>query len=140
MQKIGTIDIVNVPYTLYFFDDFKEINERARERDKKYLQNPKEQPLDGYCDYCWKEICVYCDENTSPYYFNNTILHEISHAVLYEMGYSGCDDEELMDKLAKWIPFITRAFKTSKEMIENAKDTKEGSGEKPDQGNIPVSE
>ena len=68
------------------------------------------------------------------------MVREVSRAVVYEMGYSGCDDEELMDKLAKWLPFITRAFKTSKEMIETAKNTKERSGEKPDQGNIPVSE
>jgi hypothetical protein len=110
--RIGKIDVVGVPYTLWLYrDEYKKLNEHARERDERYLMGKDDRTLlDGYCDYQAKEIRVFCDEFTSKDYFEATLRHEICHAFLYEVGYSHHDDEEFIDKLSRWIPQINKIF------------------------------
>jgi len=135
MQKIGTINICGIPYTVvYYKDKFKEINLALRERNAKYKVDDDEKPeklnVDGYCDYNTKEIHIYNDDNTSEYYFEQTLLHEISHAFLYEIGYAHHDDEEFIDKLSKWVPQIYDIFCEGMEVITHAKNSKRSQSKK----------
>lgn len=117
--RVGKIDIVGISYTLWLYEDeYKLLNEHARARDARYLMGKEEAPLlDGYCDYQAKEIRVFYDEFTSKDYFEATLRHEICHAFLYEVGYAHHDDEELVDKLSRWIPQINKIFDFSKAAI-----------------------
>lgn len=112
MRKIGKVDIVGTPYTIYLYEEgeFKALQDDAKERDERYLQPAKEGALDGYCDYMSKEIRIYNDSFTDIKYFEMTLRHEISHAFLYEIGNSNYDNEEFVDKLSKWVPQIAYIF------------------------------
>lgn len=114
MKKIGKIDIIGIPYTLFLYDtltEFKKLQDDATERNERYL-NPKDaRSIDGYCDYMSKEIRVYVDEFTDPVYFATTLRHEITHAFLYEIGNSNHDDEDYVDKISKWTPQIENIYK-----------------------------
>lgn len=127
MKKLGKVDVVGIPYTIYLYnDEFKLLNEHATERDNRYNQKTQDKgPLDGYCDYMSKEIRVFGDEYTSPDYFEMTLRHEITHAFLYEIGNSNCDDEDYIDKISKWVPQINKIFDAGMELIVNARTEEE---------------
>ena len=110
MHRIGKIDIIGVNYTLYVYDDYKLINQHAKERHERYFPPEEETRLDGYCDYQAKEIKVFKDEYTSNDYFESVLRHELCHAFLFEIGYAHHDDEEFIEKLSKWIPQINKIF------------------------------
>lgn len=122
MKKIGKIKILDAEYSVYLYKDgeFKDLNDNAKDRNKRYLhpENELSGPIDGYCDYMSKEIHVYADPYTDPSYFGNTIRHEITHAFLYEIGNSNCDDEDYVDKISKWTPQIEKYFNNTKQLIE----------------------
>lgn len=132
MQRIGKIDIIGVPYTLYLYEDeYELLNKHARERDARYLMEKDEKTLlDGYCDYQAKEIRVFRDKYTSKEYFEATLRHEICHAFLYEAGYAHHDDEEFIDKLSRWIPQINKIFDFSITSIKLKKIVNKVSKEK----------
>ena len=75
MRKIGKVDIVGTPYTIYLYEEgeFKALQDDAKERDERYLQPAKEGALDGYCDYMSKEIRIYNDSFTDIKYFEMTL-------------------------------------------------------------------
>lgn len=129
MVKVGKVNIAGSEYSLVFHSDYNEINEVAKERDKRYnmLKEPWEG-LDGYCDYSGKEIHVFTDKFTDPVYFQMIVRHELCHAFLFEIGYAGYGDEELIDKLSKWIPQINSIFQESykiyRDNIRTSKQTK----------------
>lgn len=126
IQRIGKIDVVGVPYTLWVYKNaYKTLNEHAKERDIRYMMEKSEPTLlDGYCDYSAKEIRVFVDDFTSKDYFEATLRHEITHAFLYEVGYAHHDDEELVDKLSRWIPQINKIFDFSISAIKMKEVTK----------------
>lgn len=133
MQKIGTINICNVPYTVILYkDQYKEINKAMRDRNERYRlddeEEEKKNAIDGYCDYSTKEIHVFTDDNTNEYYFKQTMLHEISHAFLYEIGYAHHGDEEFIDKISKWVPQIYNIFNEGMKCYD--KSIKKSSGKK----------
>ena len=108
-MRVGTVNIVGIKYTVYLYNNFEKINNKAIERDKRYnlvKENEDRKPLDGYCDYSAKELNIFCDDYTDREYFENTLRHEITHAFLYEIAYQHHYDEELVDKIAKWSPQI----------------------------------
>lgn len=122
MTKLGSIKILDVLYTLNLWKNFKELQEYAINRDKRYGHDTNDKDLlDGFCDYQSKEINIFTDEYTDPEYFDMTLRHEICHAFLYEIGYSHHNDEELIDKLSKWIPRINDIFNQGRMLIENAR-------------------
>ncbi len=122
MTNLGKIKILETFYTLRLWKDFKALQEYAKARDERYGQKKDEDnPLDGFCDYLSKEINIFTDEYTDAEYFDMTLRHEICHAFLYEIGYTHHDDEELIDKLSKWIPRINNIFNQGRMLIENAR-------------------
>lgn len=122
MTKLGKIKILDILYTLNLWRDFKALQEYAINRDKRYGHDTDNKDLlDGFCDYQAKEINIFVDEYTDPKYFDMTLRHEICHAFLYEIGYSHHDDEEMIDKLSKWIPRINDIFDQGRMLIENAR-------------------
>lgn len=114
MNKIGTLNIVGVEYSLLYHSDFKELQDISKERDDRYRlegeEPPKREALDGYCDYSSKEIHVFCDTFTAKDYFYMTLRHEITHAFLYEIGNTNHNNEEFVDKISKWTPQISNIF------------------------------
>lgn len=122
MKKIGKVDVVGVEYTLYLYvNEFKKLNEDAKERDDRYGIERKEESLDGYCDFQSKEIRIFCDKYTSQSYFEMTLRHEITHAFLYEIGNANYDNEEFVDKISKWVPQISKIFDEGMRRIRYAK-------------------
>ena len=122
MTKLGKIKILDILYTLNLWRDFKALQEYAINRDKRYGHDTdNKELLDGFCDYQAKEINIFVDEYTDPKYFDMTLRHEICHAFLYEIGYSHHDDEEMIDKLSKWVPRINDIFDQGRMLIENAR-------------------
>ena len=118
MFKLGDIDIIGIKYEVFYHSDFMELQEKAKERDKRYGQEKDHwENLDGYCDYSQKEIHVYNDIYQKPEYFRMVLRHEICHAYLFEIGYAGHGDEELIDKLSKWIPQINKIFNEGQDLI-----------------------
>lgn len=135
MQKIGTINICGIPYTVVYYDNkFREINMNLRERNDRYTidkdEEKEKQNVDGYCDYNTKEIHIYNDHMTSPIYFKQTLTHEVTHAFLYEIGYAHHDDEELVDKISKWIPQISGIVAEGLEAVKNVKGSKRSQSKK----------
>ncbi len=132
MIKVGKINIVGVDYDLIFHDNFKEINEAAKERDKKYGAETKDEQLDGWTDYTTKELHVFRDDTMAEDYFNMTLLHEITHAFLFEIGNTHHTDEELIDKLSKWVPMLNKLYIKGKEKLDGI-DTRNNQQDQPDQ-------
>lgn len=121
MKKIGKVDIIGIPYTIYLYvNEYDKINADAKERDERYGEN-KHENLDGYCDYSAKELRIFCDKYTSKEYFEETLRHEICHAFLYEIGYEHHSDEEFINKLSKWVPQIDKIFDEGMRRIRYAK-------------------
>ena len=126
MITLGKIKIVDTFYDVIFWRDFKALQEHAKARDLRYLhEKEKWEPLDGYCDYSAKELHVFRDEFTSEKYFNMTLTHEITHAFLYEIGFTHHDDEDLIDKISKWLPRLEEIVNQGKGLIENARTKEE---------------
>lgn len=122
MTKLGNIKILDILYTLNLWKDFKALQEYATNRDNRYGHDTDNKDLlDGFCDYQAKEINIFVDEYTDPEYFDMTLRHEICHAFLYEIGYSHHNDEEMIDKLSKWIPRINDIFNQGRKLIENVR-------------------
>jgi hypothetical protein len=132
MIKVGKINIVGTKYDIIYHDNYEEINRMARERDEKYNAKKEEYGLDGWCDYIPKEIHIYSDASTNEDYFNMTLLHEISHAYLFEIGNANHDNEEIVDKLSKWIPQIYKIFINGKEKLDGI-GTRNNQQDQPDQ-------
>ena len=129
MKKLGTIDVVGIPYTIYLYaNEFELLNKDAEERDKRYNVKKEEYALDGYCDYQMKEIRIFKDEYTSKDYFEMTLRHEITHAFLYEIGNANHDNEEMVDKISKWVPQINKLMEAGLNVIalENYSENSEG--------------
>lgn len=124
-MEIGKIDIAGITYTFYLYRNFKDINQKAINRDERYVINSEtkvdRKPIDGYCDYSAKEINVYTDEYTNKDYFEATIRHEIIHALLYEIGFPNHDDEELIDRLSRWVPCINKSMTEALNKLEDKK-------------------
>ena len=135
------IKILNTDYDLFLHNNFKELNENAKKRDERYALEPLKdfKPLDGYCDYTEKEIHIFVDKYTKRKYFEMTLYHELTHAFLYEIGYSNHDDEDLVDKISKWVPLITDLFNESLGVIRNARTSNKKGSKKNDQQSIPDS-
>lgn len=126
MDCLGKIKVLETLYKVYLWKDFKKLQEFATARDERYGHKRDDtNPLDGFCDYLSKEIHVYTDGYTHDHYFEMTLRHEICHAYLYEIGYTHHDDEELIDKLSKWIPRINNIVDQGKGLIENARTKEE---------------
>lgn len=129
MKKLGTIDVVGIPYTIYLYaNEFELLNKDAEERDKRYNVKKEEYSLDGYCDYQMKEIRIFKDEYTSKDYFEMTLRHEITHAFLYEIGNANHDNEEFVDKISKWVPQINKLMEAGLNVIalEDYSENSEG--------------
>lgn len=126
MTNLGRLKVLDTFYTLYLWKDFDAMQKFATARDARY-QHKKEDanPIDGFCDYLSKEIHVFIDGYTHFKYFEMTLRHELTHAYLYEIGYSHHDDEELIDKISKWIPQINNIFDQGKGLIDNARTKEE---------------
>lgn len=120
MKKIGLIDVVGVQYTLYTYGEgeFKNLQEDAAERDRRYLEEPHQNNIDGYCDYTAKEIRVYDDSFTDRRYFEMTLRHEMTHALLYEIGNSNYADEDYVDKISKWSMHLDEMYTRGKQIID----------------------
>lgn len=140
MIQLGNINILDTMYTLNLWKDFKALQQYATDRDKRYGHDTDNKDLlDGFCDYLSKEINIFTDEYTDPEYFDMTLRHEICHAFLYEIGYSHHDDEEMIDKLSKWIPKINNIFNQGRKLIENARVEEELQGKKNSKESVPNS-
>lgn len=126
---IGKVNVLGIEYDIRLYRNFKELNEKALARDERYLLvKPDEKdrkPLDGYCDYTYKEINVFIDGYTAKDYFEATVRHELCHAFLYEIGNTNYDNEDLVDQLSRWIPQITSITNSALEVIKNARSTSE---------------
>lgn len=125
MKNMGKLKILDTFYTLYLWKDFEELQEFANKRNSRYLHKNEGDPIDGFCDVLSKEIHVFTDEYTHMAYFDTTLRHEIAHAYLYEVAYAHYDDEELIDKIAKWTPKIMEIYEFGKGLIDNARTEKE---------------
>ena len=111
---------MGIPYTIYLYiNEFKKLNEDARERDERYEMKKDEYYLDGYCDYQMKEIRIFIDKYCSEEYFSMTLRHELTHAFLYEIGNTNHDNEEFVDKISKWVPHINNLFDGAMEVIRD---------------------
>lgn len=118
MKVLGKINIVGVDYTLYYYEnEFEKLQNDAKERDTRYMGEPRKDKIDGYCDYMSKEIRIFNDEYTNVEYFKMTLRHEICHAFLYEIGNSNCDDEDFIDKLSKWSSKIMEIFNEGLDLL-----------------------
>lgn len=113
-KKEPMVLIQGIPYKIICHKDIKEINEVARKLDAYYKIDDKENKdsvLDGFTDYNTKEIHVNIDPLYSPIQISQIFRHELTHAFLYEIGNSNHADEDLVDKLAKWVPQLNGIYK-----------------------------
>ena len=126
-MNIGKVKVLGIDYDIILHCDFKKLNEKALARDERYLlvkQDEKDRkPLDGYCDYTYKEINIFIDEYTAKKYFEATVRHELCHAFLYEIGNTNYDNEDLVEQLSRWIPQITSITNSALDVIKNARST-----------------
>ena len=122
MKYLGKVKVLNTFYKVYAHEDYKEINERSLEWDKMYdrtFDESKFTGLSGYCLVTLKEIHLYtgfCKE-----YNDNTLRHELLHALLYELGYTHWDEEDFIEKLSTWFPFMEDINNQGRMLIENAR-------------------
>lgn len=120
MEKIGTVNVVGVPYSIYLYvNEFELLNQHAKERDERYNIDSGKANVDGYCDYYSKEIRFFTDKYTSKEYFKLVLMHEITHAFLYEIGNSNYADEDFVDKISKWTPQISDITRHAMELMGN---------------------
>lgn len=126
MNCLGKIKIINTLYTIYAYNDYKEINEKSVAWDKEFNKDFDESKIAGVSGYCLvpvKEIHIYT--GFSEDYNMNTLRHELWHALLYEIGYTNWQDEELIEKLSTWHPLMDDLFNQGRMLIENARVEKE---------------
>ena len=122
MKYLGKIKVLNTFYKIYTHDEYKEINDLSLEWDKAYdrtFDESKFTGLSGYCLVTLKEIHIYtgfCAE-----YTNNTLRHELLHALLYELGCSNWDEEDFIDKISTWFPFMEDVNNQGRMLMKNAR-------------------
>ena len=128
-KLIGQINVIGVNYSIYGWKDFKEMNEYLKSCDKKLdcFNTAEERTVGawGYSNYDAQEIHIYMGEHASNECVYDTILHELCHVYLFETGYSHYGDEDFIFKLTKWIPRIIKITNVGKDLIDNARDSKE---------------
>ena len=73
-----------------------EIEERTEKLDT----------VDGYCDYRTREIHILKDEGMKDDYLKGILFHELTHCMLYQMGYKYHNDEEYVEKIAKFATIL----------------------------------
>ena len=71
--------------------------------------------VDGFCDYCKKEIHVLVREDKE--YEEEVLRHEVTHCLLFQMGYSFHNDEEWVEKISK----ISKVLEDTIESIDKIK-------------------
>ena len=105
MKKIGKVKIINAEYEVFIHNDLKEINEYYDKANRMCEIEEREEKLetvDGYCDYRKREIHILKDEGMKDGYLKGTLMHELTHCMLYQMGYKYFNDEEYVEKTAKF--------------------------------------
>ena len=112
------IEILGIPYKIVWHKDLNEINKASKEVNKLYLVPDEDDKgmCDGFTDYNKKEIHLYRGQIYNPAMRAQIIRHEITHAFLFEIGYTHYGDEDLVDKISKWVPQIERLYKKVEKM------------------------
>lgn len=135
MLEIGKIKIIKNLYTVYVFDDYKELNKKNQEIDQFAVIRPEKLKedegaygVDGFISYSNKIICIYVGPNEDVQAIKHTITHEIYHGILFEMGYSYYNDEEFVERLAHLSPIGNELFNEVWNMY--SKDSKESEYQK----------
>lgn len=126
MHCLGKVKVLNTFYTVYTYNDYKEINKRSVAWDKQYdisYDETKATGVSGYCLVPVKEIHIY--DGFSNDYNMNTLRHELLHALLYEIGYTNWQDEKLIEQISTWYPLMDDLFNQGRMLIENARVKKE---------------
>lgn len=112
------IKIQGIPYKILTYNSGEELNKRFHEINKLYNYKDEDDTVDGFVDYNRKEIHIMIDSKYNPYQIMQTIRHELTHAFLYEIGNSNHADEDLVDKLSKWVPQLNALYKATLKDIE----------------------
>ena len=141
MKLVEKIKILGVSYSVYVYEDYRELNEKNWAWEQTYNLNWNQEEkgcgISGYCDISAKEIHIYI--GFSEEYDRGTLRHELCHAYLYEMGYSHWNDEDLIQKLTQWIPMIQKIENNGWEKVQNARVEKESRSKKDCEESIPNS-
>lgn len=109
MKEIGKVNIINAEYRVYLHNDLKELNEYYDKANKACEIEERAEKLDtvdGYCDYRTREIHILKDEGMKDDYLKGILFHELTHCMLYQMGYKYHNDEEYVEKIAKFATIL----------------------------------
>lgn len=118
MKEIGKVKIINKEYRIYGYEELKEINEAYNKAcEGCEIEDNKEnrEVVDGFCDYCKKEIHILVREDKE--YEEEVLRHEVTHCLLFQMGYSFHNDEEWVEKISK----ISKVLEDTIESIDKIK-------------------
>lgn len=118
MKEIGKVKIINREYRIYGHEELKEINEAYNKScEECEIEDNKgnREVVDGFCDYCKKEIHVLVRKDKE--YEEEVLRHELTHCLLFQMGYSFHNDEEWVEKISK----ISKILEDTIESIDKIK-------------------
>ena len=118
MKEIGKVSRIRREYSLYGHEELKEINEAYNKAcEECEIEDNKEsrEVVDGFCDYCKKEIHILVREDKE--YEEEVLRHELTHCLLFQMGYSFHNDEEWVEKISK----ISKVLEDTIESIDKIK-------------------
>ena len=109
MKEIGKVNIINAEYRVYLHNDLKEVNEyydKANKACEIEERTEKLETVDGYCDYRTREIHILKDEGMKDDFLKGILFHELTHCMLYQMGDKCHNDEEYVEKIAKFATIL----------------------------------